>query len=252
MVKTSTNDLSKLWMGLGICKGDGILCHSFLPSLGLIEGGGSGVIQSLIRAVGDSGNIIFPSFTYSYCKNRVFDWHHSRSAVGVLADLARDFPGCERSLDPNFSMVCLGPEARSLMTRNSKHSFGENSIYHKIYLKNFKMLFLGVDFTALSLFMHLEKLINVGYRYDKTFTGETLKDQKRFADEAVHFARNLDIKFSTDRKPMGEILASHSECRKAFCGFKPHWCMPALTIGDLVFDKVRSEPYFLIRMEAPL
>lgn len=251
MVKTSSAELVRLWLELGIRRGDNIMCHSFLPSLGLIQGGAAAVIDSMLSAVGESGNIVFPSFTYSYCKNQIFDWHNTRSTVGVLADLAREKIGSERSLDPNFSMVCLGPDASKLMKRNSKHSFGEESIYHTIFQKNFKMLLLGVDFTALSLFMHLEKLLKVQYRYDKVFYGKTIKDQKQFTDEAIHFVRHLDIKFSTDRKPMGEILAGHSNCRKTFCGFRPHWCIPALTIGDLVFDKIRSDPYFLIRMESP-
>lgn len=252
MVKTSLNDLAKLWMELGIRRGDNVMCHSFLPSLGLIEGGAAAVIHSMLKAVGNSGSIVFPSFTYSYCNNQVFDWHNTRSTVGVLADLAKEISGSERSLDPNFSMVCLGPNASEIMERKSKHSFGEESIYHKIFQKNFKMLLLGVDFTALSLFMHLEKLLKVEYRYDKTFFGKTIKDKIEFTDEAIHFVRDLDINFSTDRKPIGEILAGHPDCRKTFCGFRPHWCIPALTIGDLVFDKVRSEPYFLIRMEPPL
>jgi aminoglycoside 3-N-acetyltransferase len=248
MVKTSSEKLDSLWGELGIREGDQVMCHSFLPSLGLLEGGGAAVVQSLRKATGDSGNLVFPSFTYSYCEGQIFNWNYSRSAVGVLGDLAKEFPGSERSLDPNFSMVCLGPDSRELMERSSKHSFGQDSIYHRLFLRNFKMLFLGVDFTALSLFMHLEKLIGVSYRYDKKFSGKTIKDQRSFPDEAIHFVRNLETRFSSDRRPIGEVLARHPQCRRAFCGFRSHWCMPALAIGDLVFDKVRQNPYFLIKM----
>ena len=250
MRSSSREDLRKLWADLKIGPGDLVMCHSFVGALGQIEGGVPSIIETLQEAVGPEGHLVFPTFTYSYFDNEVFDWNESPSTVGILGDIARQTPGAVRSLDPVFSMVCLGPNAEALMARNSIYSFGEDSIYGKLHRANCKILLLGVNFTAMSLFMHLERLLGVPYRYDKKFSGRTRKDGVLYEDEAVHYVRDMTIDFDNDRTEIGQILEADSRCHSARLGYKKHLCMASHAIAEIVKKQFDLNPYNLVRYPA--
>ena len=250
MRSCSRADLARLWSNLGVASGDLVMCHSFLPSLGLVEGGARSVISTLLEAIGERGNLVVPAFTYSYFRNEIFDWHLSPSTVGVLGDVARAEPGAVRSLDPAFSMACIGPDAESLMRRESPNSFGPGSIYERLHESGLRILLLGVDFTAMSLFMHLERLIGVHYRYDKRFEGLTRKDGRIFEDAVVHFVRDLDIDFVNDRTDTGRELEADPRCHHARLGFGRHILMDGKSIEEVVRRRVARDPFALVRHPA--
>jgi aminoglycoside 3-N-acetyltransferase len=223
------------------------MCHSFLGALGVIEGGAETVVQTMVEAVSPSGNVVFPTFTYSYFKNEVFDWNKSPSGVGLLGEVARKFPGAVRSLDPVFSMVCIGPSATALMSRSAVNSFGEGSTYDKLHKAGLNILLLGVDFTAMSLFMHFERLWGVPYRYNKQFRGVTRKDGELFEDSVIHYVRDMKFACVNDRTEIGKILEADSRCRSAQLGYRNHLKMSSAAIAEVVQNQLATDIYSLVR-----
>jgi aminoglycoside 3-N-acetyltransferase len=224
------------------------MCHSFLPSLGQLVPGPEIVVETLLAALGPDGTFVVPAFSYSFFRGDVFVVEESPSKVGVLGDVVRKFPGAVRSPDPLFSMAAVGRDAADLMRRESTQCFGPGSIYGKLLdTGRLHVLLLGVDFTALSLFMHLEKINGVKYRYNKSFPGTTSVGGRTFPDEAVHFVRDRVMKPVTHRPRIGALIDQQPECLRRKFAYGEHRRVPAATIARLVREQLARDPFYLIK-----
>jgi len=246
MIKTTNRDLNELWANLHIQKGDLLMVHSFLPSLGQIHSGPEAIINTLLDRVGPEGNIVTPAFTYSHFNDEIFDVLTSPSKVGVLGDLMRSRDDAFRSTDPNFSMVSIGKDASELMSRETSFSFGLGSIYQKLMDNNFHVLLLGTDYKALSLFMHLEKIAGVNYRYDKKFNGKSRIDGKVVDDESIHFVRSIEADVHSNRNKIGSNIDREAEVVKCSFGYGEHRYFRASTAAKVIAKHLSVEPDCLV------
>tara|TARA_Y100000591_G_C21698434_1_gene626995 strand:- start:28 stop:795 length:768 start_codon:yes stop_codon:yes gene_type:complete len=212
MLKTSKFELKKLLKKLGLKKNDTVLVHSSFLSLGIVTGGIETLHNSLIETLGPKGNLIVPTFTFSFRRNKIFNFHKTKccKSVGVYPEYFRRLSNSIRSADPLFSMCCIGPDAKLLMKRETKNCFGDKSIFDKLVKKNCLVLGLGIRYsTGFPIFMHVEKKANVRYRKNTIFTGVTISSNyKKIKDKAVHFARDEKNfpRIVIDREEVGKIL----------------------------------------------
>jgi aminoglycoside 3-N-acetyltransferase len=248
MIKTTDVDLKNLWTQLGIQKGMLIYCHSFIAALGQIIPDPEIIIDTLIEHLGDSGTLIIPTFSMSHFKDEIYNVEESDSVIGALGNIIRKRPDAIRSLDPNFSMVAIGKDAQLLMKRESLFSFGLGSIYEKILSMNPHVLLLGVDYTGLSLFMHLEKIAAVNYRYDKIFTGISKNGDEKYEDSSIHFVRDLAVDPISDRNRIGAIIDEEEDCKKVSYAYATHRLIPSRTITKIVAQNLTKDPYCLIKI----
>lgn len=178
---------------------------------GKLEGGIGTLYNSLKENLGQNNTLIFPSFTYSYRRNQIFNILKSPCAnqIGMLSEIARKDISSYRNNDPLFSLVASGYD-KHVIERKSKSCFGLNSIYDKLFKKNFFILSLGVELTnGISEFMHLEKMAKVPYRYNRIFKGLSISDKNIiYKDSATHFARNETFfrSFRQNRENFGDEL----------------------------------------------
>lgn len=218
MIETSEEDLGALWEALGVSTGDTIFVHSFLPCLGRLTGGIESVKETLLSAVGPTGNLIVPTFSYSIFRGECFDVQVTPSRVGALGDSIRTDRRAVRSADPAFSMAAIGPLADSVLDRTSTHAFGCGTIYDRLMSLNTRAILSGVGYEALSLFMHIERLISVPYRYEKRFAGRTRNRGREYDDELVHFVRRDDVRWNTDRSFIGTRIDDNSMVTRVIRG----------------------------------
>ena len=247
MIRTDAAALCGLWRDLGIGQGEIVLCHSHLPSLGLLQPGPGAVVESLLEALGSSGTLVAPTFTYSWFRGEPYDARRSPGTVGLLGELVRTHPRAVRSLDPCFSNAAIGRDAAELLRRDTPASFGANSFYDKLLRRGGRILLIGVDFTALPLFMHLERINAVPYRYEKRFTGELIVDGRRQASELIHFVRDEKIDPQTDRSRISAALDARPECRRVRFAYGEHRAMPAAAVAAEVARRLAAEPNFLLK-----
>ena len=251
MIRTGRAELAELWRRLGIRPGMIVLCHSFLGALGRVEGGADAVIDSILDVVGPDGTLVIPAFTYSFFKGETFDVEVTRSTVGVLGDVLRRRPGVMRSLDPNFSNVAIGRQAASLMHRSSNASFGADSFYDRLLRQDGQILLIGVDYTALPLFMHLEWRLKVPYRYEKSFEGSIRVGSEERRDTAVHFVRDEQTDPQTDRRRIGAVIDEDDAVQQADCAYGVVRSLPASAVERVVSREFRRDPLFLLRADRP-
>lgn len=248
MRRAERSKLAAFWRELGVRPGRPLLCHSFVPSLGRpAVSPAHDVLGSLLDALGPEGTLFAPTFTYSYTEGQVYDLQASPSRVGVLGDLLRGAPGAIRSLDPNFSNAGLGPEAACLLERTGQRSFGPGTFYARLIEADAQILLIGVDFTALPLFMQVERMAEVPYRTEKRFTGTTRDGGRSFRDAAIHFCRRFELAFENDRRAVGADIEADPACRVATFAYGTHRLTTAKTVVRHAEALLARDPHGLIR-----
>ncbi|MCH7775511.1 MAG: AAC(3) family N-acetyltransferase [Gemmatimonadetes bacterium] len=240
-------ELTDFWRNLGVRAGAPLLCHSFLVSLGKpAVSPAHDLLGSLLDALGPEGTLFAPTFTYSYFNDEVYDRQKSASMVGVLGDLVRTHPGAVRSLDPNFSNAGIGPHAEAFLARTTKLSFGPETFYNRLVEADAQILLIGVDFTALPLFMQIERMNQVPYRYEKRFTGITRDGGREFEDEAIHFVRALELDFVNDRTRVGAEIEADAACCVARYVYGIHRLTTAKMVVRVAEVCLERNPHALI------
>ncbi len=203
------DDLIKALQSVGIQNGDTIFVHSRVSAFGTRAPADRATFlkiltETLERAVGETGTIIMPTFTYSFCNNESFDIEHSPSTVGVLTDFFRKEPGVFRTRHPIFSVAIKGPLHKQLSIIN-EDSFGEKSIFGNLKNQGGKFVFLGAPFSAFTFLHHIEQMYGVPYRYFKEFRG-TIVGNTGGDVSSTYFVRKLNADIETDTSRLQKHL----------------------------------------------
>jgi aminoglycoside 3-N-acetyltransferase len=122
---------------LKISKGTIVFIHSSVDNLN-IRFDALRLLEILLETVGEDGTLVFPCwhFTYraeDYLKSgKVFDVRRSPSALGILSEMARRYPGAKRSLHPVNSIVAIGKNADAItgLHHTDIYPCGEKSPYY--------------------------------------------------------------------------------------------------------------------------
>jgi aminoglycoside 3-N-acetyltransferase len=201
---------------LGVERGDRLLVHASLRSLGWVAGREPAVVDALREAVGGAGLLAMPTHTPHYCSPT--DWSRPpipdhwvetfREAappfrpelsptrgMGAIPECFRGYPDVRRSDHPSVSFAAWGDGAEAVVGDHSlSFPLGEGSPLARLYDRDGDVLLLGTDHGT-NTSVHLAE-----YRADvptgtRTGEGPVLRDGER---EWVEFE---DVETSTDDFP---------------------------------------------------
>lgn len=139
--------------------------------------------------------LIFPAYTFSFCRNEKFNYEKSETKMGILNEYIRKRFKHNRSIDPLLSNVLIG-KRKYLIQNIGKDSVGFNSTFDLIAKSNLKInfLFFGSELNKCFTFMHyLEYIEKVNYRYQKKFSGIIEFKNKSYKDIYKLFVRYSGI-----------------------------------------------------------
>ncbi|HEX4811795.1 MAG TPA: AAC(3) family N-acetyltransferase [Nonomuraea sp.] len=170
--------------GLGVARGQVLLTHSSLRSLGPTEGGAGTVVAALRAVLGDDGTLVVPSGTAGNSDTSPLyraavagmtpeeaAAHRARMpaydpattpshGMGQIAEHVRTRPGALRSAHPQTSFAALGPRAAEITDGHARDCLlGERSPLARLYDAGALVLLLGVGYDTCTAF-HLAE-----YRY---------------------------------------------------------------------------------------
>ena len=138
--------LAAAFRELGLEPGDGVIVHSSFRSLRPVDGGPEAVIDALLDAVGERGNLMLPTFNYTTpLPEPYYDADATPCRTGIIPELGRRRPGAVRSLHPTHSVAVIGPDADAL-TRDhlSVRAIGAGSPIDRLAKAGGKVLLVGV------------------------------------------------------------------------------------------------------------
>lgn len=158
----------KSYQSLGLEKGDNVIVHTSLSSLGYVCGGAQTIIESLLETVGDSGTILMPTQSWKnfspesgvhyevpeeywqILKENLPAYDKDitpTNTMGIVAEMFRTWKGTIRSDHPARSFSANGANAKYLVENHDLSDiFGKSSPIGKLYELDGKVLLIGVDY----------------------------------------------------------------------------------------------------------
>ncbi|EHN6916297.1 aminoglycoside N(3)-acetyltransferase [Campylobacter jejuni] len=197
------DDLIEAFIKLGISKGDIICAHSEIYSFGIpllpIKDFLNTLLECLFETIGKEGTLIMPTFTYSFCKNEIYDKLNSKCTVGALNEFFRKQQGVKRTNDPIFSFAIKGAHEELFLNKEQKSCFDENCVYAILTQNNGKILNFG-NKDCFTFVHYPEESANIKYRYHKTFKGIILDENNNKIEKSINFfVRHQGITISDEK-----------------------------------------------------
>ena len=145
--------------------------------------------------IGSSGNIIVPTFSYSWGddkKKKIFDIKKTNGNTGIFPEYILDNKNSTRTKDPMFSFAVFGKN-KQYFTKIGKNTFGENSVYEKLHKKNAKLVSFGLN------------------RFDPT--GIINDKGEKYLDTFQKFLRKKNSKRIYEEKNIKKILVENKKLK---------------------------------------
>lgn len=174
---------------LGVVAGDTVMPHVALRALGPVEGGPRGLVEAMLAAVGENGNLMaFVSWRDSpYAETLGFDappaaiaesWPAfdpdtapSYPGFGAINEFIRTWPGCRRSAHPDASMAAIGRDANWLVTPHEMgHAYGPGSPIERFLRLGGKILSIGAGPDAMTALHYAEAVARIDAKRKVTYS----------------------------------------------------------------------------------
>jgi aminoglycoside N3'-acetyltransferase len=171
---------------LKISKGSIVFIHSSVDNLN-IRFDTLRLLEILLETVGQEGTLVFPCWQFTYRaedylrSEKVFDIRRSPSALGMLSEMARRYPGAKRSLHPTNSVVAIGKDAEAIVGSHHLDIYpcGEKSPYYLTMQMGGIIAGIGVNANFMSFVHCPEDLIKQQFpiktRLDEVFEANVKK-----------------------------------------------------------------------------
>jgi len=148
---------------IGIKKGDKIIVHSSLSSLGTVVGGAETVCKACMELLSEDGLLMMPSFNHYEAVGEdgkgFFDPLLTPSTNGAVPDFFWRMKGVFRSLDPSHAFATWGKNAFDYV-KNHHHvsTMGKGSPLELLERDGGKIVL--IDCPAANTFMHVVEMTN--------------------------------------------------------------------------------------------
>ncbi|MFD7658197.1 aminoglycoside N(3)-acetyltransferase [Actinosynnema sp. NPDC059797] len=181
----------------GLRRGDTVLVHSSLSSLGWVCGGAVAVVRALLDALGEDGTLVVP--TQCGDNSDPAKWRNPpvpeswwdgirasmppydprttpSSGMGVIPEVVRTWPGALRSAHPQTSFAAVGPRAAEVVEGHALDSqLGERSPLARLEALGARVLLLGVGFDSCTAFHLAEYRLPAPVEADNSFAVTTAR-----------------------------------------------------------------------------
>lgn len=207
----TSDDFKLALKELGINKGDMLCVHTNFTQFGKILPKKDEFLHEikeiLCDLIGQDGTLIIPTFTYSFCKNLVFDKKNSKGVVGVFGEYFRHLDGVWRTNDPIFSLAVFGAK-QAEFKKDFSSCFGKDSAFEILNANGAKFLMIGLENgDSFTYNIHIEQCSNVSYRYLKPFSGKIIDETGISRDASIlYFVRDLELNPLIDHQKRLEFL----------------------------------------------
>ncbi len=192
---------------LMVHQGDGLLVHSAVQFLGKPVGGIGMYLDAILAVIGQKGTIVVPTFSFSFAKSGRYDPQSTPSeGMGAFSEYVRQRPQARRTPHPMQSVAIIGRYADDLAERDTLSAFDPGSAFERMLELNFKLLLLGAEARATSIFHYSEQRAKVPYRYWKDFPGEIRIPGGWHKRTYRMFVRDLELKPELTIDPVVEYL----------------------------------------------
>ena len=251
MTEVTQSDILRALTELGIVKGDLVLFHSSLKSMGHVVGGADAVIDAFLEAVGEEGTVVVPTLSQTNFEHAYEDWTMDRpSDVGLITETFRKRPNALRSDQATHSVAAIGKLAHELTYEHTAYGprygifgdtpFSHSSPWEKMYQHNAKIVFVGITMRK-NTFKHL-----IEYRIVERYLGAIQDEEARSALKAKVWTHNRfgekGIWPFHNAEQLQAVLEENGMVKKATCGDATFLCVNSKEMCDFADALFEREP----------
>lgn len=212
MREVSLNQVVNCLHELDICEGDGLLVHSAIQFLGRPKGGIGLYLDAILNVIGKRGTIAVPTFSFGFAKGERYDPKTTPSqGMGAFSEYVRQQPEAKRTCHPMQSLAIIGRYTEDLTTKDTLSAFDPGSAFERLLDLDFKLLLLGADERAISIFHYSEQRAQVPYRYWKDFKGQILTTDGWKVQTYRMYVRDLDLNPQLTLKPVVALMKEREQ-----------------------------------------
>lgn len=153
---------------LGLVEGDVVLVHSALRPFGQVDGGPGAIVDALLDAIGPSGTLVAPAFTFRHeaVDHPRIDPANDASEMGAISETVRTRPGALRSTAYRHSFSAIGTHARTVTQTDPELSvFDLRSTFGRLLALDAKIALLGLTYVSCTSFHFGEYLVQIPDRH---------------------------------------------------------------------------------------
>lgn len=142
-------EIEKGLQDIGLKKGDIVLLHSSLASIGHVEGGADTVVDAFLSVLGPEGTLVVPTF----------------GKLGVITETVNGRSDAARSIHPLASVAAIGASAADICRDHWKADLAhaEDTPYTRIAEMDGYVCLLGVDQDRSTTLHTVEELLRLPY-----------------------------------------------------------------------------------------
>jgi aminoglycoside N3'-acetyltransferase len=197
---------------IGIRPGNGLLVHSAIQFLGRPAGGVALYLDAILEVIGPQGTLAVPTFNFGFARGERYDPERTPSeGMGVFSEYVRQLPEARRTTHPMQSLAVIGKHARDLAARDTLSAFDPGSAFERMLELGFKLLLLGADVSAASIFHYSEHRHEVPYRYWKDFSGQIRTADGWEKRTYRMFVRDLELNPVLTAEPVEALLEERGQ-----------------------------------------
>lgn len=200
------------------------------------------------------GNILVPSYSYTYTKQQLFSLRNTLSDLGRVSDFLRAANPEKRTTDANFSYLCFGKNfSQKYFEARDWNTFGDSSLIADIFNQDGFLMSAGDKLHYSTEIHFLEKMLNVSYRFDKDFSGKIELLDGAVKDQTVkYFCR--DVEFSNKYNSIVSFERLFSDMKLAGLiqdfviddGIEIN-CVRFQIVYGFIKDKLKRDPFYLMK-----
>lgn len=150
----------------GFQRGQNVIMHSSLKSVGKTENGPETVVDALLSVIGPDANLLVPTFTYSLpgWKGDPFDFEQSAARTGAIPEYIRKRQDSVRSFHPTHSVAVIGPDKEEIISNHLDATpLGVGSPFSRMLDRDATILMLGTRQDTNSSLHLCEVMANLPY-----------------------------------------------------------------------------------------
>jgi len=207
----------------------------------------SSLFNLIKSCIPESCTVVVPSFTYRCSPTTPYSHESSPSETGIFTEYIRNLPTSHRSLHPVFSFVANGPEAEYLVSNISRHSYGYNSVPHRLLQNDALVLSLGRSPHRGNFFLHLAEVFSgVPYRYTKQLSIPVFCSGVQDHSIYFHFVKYADSDIIWDTNRVVERMEQQKALIYYPAGVTGIWTYKSSSVFNIVTKILARNPYGLL------
>ena len=252
-------DLVNALKQTGLCMGDTVFFMVSHTTLGPMECGSSrekpceSLYSAMREVVGPQGTMLLPAFSFSFYRNQNFDLQATPSLPGVWSssgeflEYFRLLPEIVRSVDPNFSVVGLGPRAEPLLAGLPNTTYGKDCLYERLMKSGGKICGIGVGLDQAPFLHYVEEAVGVPFRYKKLFTGCIGQNGQLIKQGWISSVPIQAPNCLPDGTRVEEMARSESRCRVVDIGLGEVASIDCRSFYKLISREIARDPWITAR-----